>query len=85
MAHRPEVSGKRLLSYADLRAKGITWSRQWIRELIKDDKFPKPVQLGAGTPRFVEEEIDQLIQNLINRRDHGEPQQVRSTKKKTSA
>jgi predicted DNA-binding transcriptional regulator AlpA len=81
MAHRPEVTGKRLLSYADLKPKGINWSRQWIRELIKQGKFPKPIQMGEATPRFIEEEIDALIQERINARDRGE-QKVRSTKSK---
>jgi predicted DNA-binding transcriptional regulator AlpA len=81
MASRPEVTGKRLLSYDDLNAKGINWSRQWIRELIKEDKFPKPVQLGEGTPRFIEDEIDEWIASLINTRNRGE-QKVRSTKSK---
>jgi prophage regulatory protein len=82
MAQRPEVSGLRLLSYDDLRAKGINWSRQWIRELISRGKFPKPVQIGEATPRFVEEEVDAMIRDLIHARDRGEPQKRRSTKKK---
>jgi predicted DNA-binding transcriptional regulator AlpA len=82
MAQRPEVSGKRLLSYADLKAKGINWSRQWIREQIRLGKFPKPIQIGEATPRFVEEEVDAMIRDLINARDRGEPQPRRSTKKK---
>ena len=35
-----EITGRKILSYGDLPAKGIRFSRQWIACLIKAGKFP---------------------------------------------
>jgi prophage regulatory protein len=60
----------RILSYQDLRDRGIKFSRQWIVHLIKAGKFPKTVKLGEGhAVGFIEEEIDAWIANLIAERD----------------
>jgi prophage regulatory protein len=60
----------RLLSYDDLRTmKGIKFSRQWIRELIKLGKFPKPINSGAATTDFLESEVDEYLEALIAARD----------------
>lgn len=56
----PEVT-RRILSYADLRLKGIRFSRVWIMRLVADGKFPKPLYLGEATPGFLEVEIDKWI------------------------
>jgi predicted DNA-binding transcriptional regulator AlpA len=59
----------RILSYADLKTKGIKFSRVWILHLIKERKFPKPVRLGQASVGFVESEIDEWINALIEQRD----------------
>jgi predicted DNA-binding transcriptional regulator AlpA len=65
-----ERKSPRILSYEDLKARGIKFSRQWIRELIKDGKFPNSVMLGSGhSVGFIEEEIDAWIEGLIAKRD----------------
>ncbi len=64
--HPPE---RRILSYQDLKDKGIRFSRQWIVQLIKLGKFPKPVKLGEASTGFIESEIDAWIEGLITQRD----------------
>jgi hypothetical protein len=39
-------SGKVLLGLADLRALGISWSRQHLHRLMREGRFPP--QLGSG-------------------------------------
>jgi prophage regulatory protein len=59
----------RLLSYEDLRAKGIRFSRQWLLVLQKQNRFPRTVNLGAAHVGFIEREIDEWLENLIKTRD----------------
>jgi prophage regulatory protein len=60
----------RILSYADLGPKkGIRWSRQHIHKLVKQGRFPKPIQMGEQTTGFIEDEIDALIASRIRERD----------------
>jgi prophage regulatory protein len=60
----------RILSYADLRTqKGIRWSRQHIHNLVKQGKFPKPLDMGPQTVGFVEDEIDAFIASRIRERN----------------
>ncbi|SHG53367.1 helix-turn-helix transcriptional regulator [Bradyrhizobium erythrophlei] len=66
----------RILSYQDLKDKGIRYSRQWIIELIKAGKFPRSVKLGEASVGFIESEIDAWIESLIEQRD-GEASNVR--------
>lgn len=53
----------RILTYADLRDRGIPWSREHINIMIKGGKFPPSFQLSAGG-RIVwdEAEIDAWLQ-----------------------
>jgi prophage regulatory protein len=67
---RPEITGRRVvLSYPDLQAKGIRFSRQWITKLIAAGKFPKPIRLGEATVGFLEIEVDEWIASRIRERD----------------
>jgi prophage regulatory protein len=60
----------KVLSYDELRTeKGIRFSPQWIRKLIKQERFPAPVSLGEQTRGFVEAEIDSWIAARIRERD----------------
>ena len=74
---RPEVTGKRIagrkiLSYQDLKARGIRFSRQWIDELIRQGRFPKKVYLGDATVGFVEDEIEEYLESKIAERDEAQ-------------
>jgi len=69
---RRDHRGPKLLSYSDLREKGIKFSKQWIRKLIEAEQFPKIVKLGSGptaTAAFLESEIDDWIANKVKERD----------------
>jgi prophage regulatory protein len=66
---RPQI---RILSYNDLRARGIRFSRQWILKLQKAGKFPQAVRLGEASTGFVESEINKWVEDLIAERDKKE-------------
>ena len=54
----------RMLSYRDLKPeKGIPYSEEWLRELGKAGKFPKPVPLGGKRVAFIEAEVDQWLRD----------------------
>jgi prophage regulatory protein len=60
----------RLLSYRDLKPlKGIPYSDEWIRALIKQGKFPRRVQLGGKRVGFIETEIDQWLKDRAAERE----------------
>jgi prophage regulatory protein len=65
----PEHRRRVILSYDELKKKGIRFSRVWILHLIREGKFPKTVKLGESHVGFIEEEIDDWIDGLIQRRD----------------
>lgn len=50
-----------LLSFSDLKAKGIPFTRQHLHRLIRTGCFPPPLKLGVGTNRWIEHEIDQWL------------------------
>jgi predicted DNA-binding transcriptional regulator AlpA len=67
------IRSERILSYGDLKSRGIKFSRQWIMHLMRAGKFPRTVTLGQGhSVGFVESEIDAWIANLIRERDEQE-------------
>jgi prophage regulatory protein len=59
----------RLISYDDLKSKGIPYSKPHLWRLEKQDKFPKRVPIGAGRYAYVEAEIDGYVEGLIAARD----------------
>lgn len=59
----------RLLSPEDLKARGIPFARSQRDELIKLNKFPKPVKIGLRKNAWIESEIDAWIQQRIEERD----------------
>jgi prophage regulatory protein len=59
----------RLISYDDLRPKGIPYSKVQIWRLERDGHFPKRVQIGAQRYGWVEAEIEQWIAARIRARD----------------
>ncbi len=61
----------RLLGYRDLKpAKGIPYTPEWIRALVKQRKFPKPVPMGGGKRvGFIEAEIDDWLRDRVAERD----------------
>ena len=45
----PSAPNKLLLSYLDLRALGISWSRQHLHRLMREGRFPPQVSSGPET------------------------------------
>ncbi|RWL17836.1 MAG: AlpA family phage regulatory protein [Mesorhizobium sp.] len=58
-----------LIPLTKLSDKGITYSRNYIDRLIKEDRFPKPVFLPPRRRAFIESEIDEWVKARVDRRD----------------
>jgi prophage regulatory protein len=59
----------RVISFAELKAaKGIPFSGVWIRKLIADGKFPKPITLSDNRVAFLENEIDAWLAERVAER-----------------
>lgn len=41
------------------------YSKAWIYRLLKDNRFPQPVKIGSRSIAFVENEIDEWINQRI--------------------
>jgi prophage regulatory protein len=57
------------LRFANLREKGITFSRVHIGRLVKARQFPKPVPLGSNSVAWIEAEVDAWIASRVAARD----------------
>jgi prophage regulatory protein len=70
---RPEVTGKRtgrgLLTFADLKARGIPWTRMHVGRLEAAGKFPLHINLGANSIAWFEDEIDDFLEEKAAARD----------------
>lgn len=42
------------------------YGRAWIYKLISDGRFPEPVKIGVRAVAFVESEVDQWMDEVIN-------------------
>jgi predicted DNA-binding transcriptional regulator AlpA len=58
-----------LLDYADLKDRGIKYSKAQLWRLWNADKFPKPVKLSAVRNAWRADEIDAWIEQRIAERD----------------
>jgi prophage regulatory protein len=63
----------RMLTTADLREKGIPWTRQHINRKVKRGEFPPPVKIGASTNGWPETEIDAWLRDRLEERDRKRP------------
>jgi prophage regulatory protein len=60
----------RLLSYYDLRERGIRLSRVQLYRLYREGLFPRPVRIGGGIRNYwIESEIDAYLAAAIAKRD----------------
>jgi prophage regulatory protein len=59
----------RVIPYSRLPDKGIYFSGVWLRQLIAEGKFPKPIRLSANRVAFVESEIDEWLRARAAERD----------------
>jgi prophage regulatory protein len=66
MTARPEITGRRtgrrLLTFADLKERGIPWSRVHVRRLELSGQFPQHIEMGENTICWFEDEIDEFIE-----------------------
>jgi len=73
MTARPEVTGKRtgrrLLTFADLKARGIPWSRVHVGRLEAAGKFPQHIDLGENSIAWFEDEIDDFLEEKAAARE----------------
>jgi prophage regulatory protein len=63
----PKISGRRLLSFEDLQARGIRYTRVHLARLECAGQFPQRIRLGGGNGNFVawlEDEIDAYVDGL---------------------
>jgi prophage regulatory protein len=60
----------RALSFADLRAKGVLFTRQHLHRLIRQGRFPRPFKMapGGSANAWCEDEIDKYIEDRIAER-----------------
>jgi predicted DNA-binding transcriptional regulator AlpA len=66
------LTHKKILSHADLRAWGIPYSKSHLRRLWEAGKFPRPFQLNPGGPLcWLDTEIDAHIEARAAARDQG--------------
>ena len=73
MASRPEITGRRtgrrLLDYEALKARGIPWTRVHLARLEAAAKFPRHVEIGENTVGWFEDEIDDFLELKAAERD----------------
>ena len=66
MTARPEVTGKRtgrrVLTFVDLKERGIPWSRMHVGRLEAAGKFPMHIDLGENSIAWFEDEIDEFLE-----------------------
>jgi len=75
---RPEVSsrrtGRRLLTFADLKARGIPWTRMHVGRLEAAGKFPQHIDLGGNSIAWFEDEIDDFLEAKAAAREQRSPE-----------
>jgi prophage regulatory protein len=59
----------KLLDYADLRERGIKYSKAQLWRLSKAGKFPKPIKLSINRNAWADTDIDEWIAGRIAERD----------------
>ena len=73
MVARPEVAGRktgrRLLDYQAIRARGIPWSRVHLARLEAAGKFPLHIDVGENSIAWFEDEIDDFLEAKAAERD----------------
>jgi prophage regulatory protein len=57
----------RLLSFPELRPRGVPYSREHLRRLVKEEKFPAPVSLSPKRMAWHEADIEEWIAGLPRR------------------
>jgi prophage regulatory protein len=58
-----------LLSYEDLKARGVDYSKSQLYRLWHAGKFPRPIKLSAVRQAWCADEIDAWIRARVAERD----------------
>jgi prophage regulatory protein len=59
----------KLLIYQELGPKkGIRYSREHVRRLVKAKKFPAPVKTGKRSVAWLEDEVDEHVAQMADAR-----------------
>jgi len=73
MTARPEITGRRigrrLLTFFDLKARGIPWTRVHVGRLEAAGKFPQHINVGDNRIAWFEDEIDDFLEAKAAERD----------------
>jgi predicted DNA-binding transcriptional regulator AlpA len=49
----------KFLSYPELKSlKGVPYTRRHLRDLVRDVKFPQPVEISEARIAWIEDEVD---------------------------
>ncbi len=59
----------RIISYPELRERGIRYSRQHIDRLVAAGAFPQKIHIGHARIGWIESEVDQWLQAKADARD----------------
>ena len=59
----------KVLSFKDLRERGISYSRVHIHRLVGAGKFPRPIKIGENRTAWLERELDEWLDAKIAERD----------------
>lgn len=63
------MSNLTLVSWSDLKVRGIQFSRATIYRKIENGSFPRPLKIGANRIAWLASEIDEWIQSLAEARN----------------
>jgi prophage regulatory protein len=59
----------RLLTFNQLKAKGVPYCREQVRRKAKAGEFPRPVDLSNRRITWIETEVDAWIEQRVALRD----------------
>lgn len=71
------MSSRRVLAFSDLRPqKGVPFTRQHLRRMVKDGSFPAPIELGPHRIGWLESSIDEWLQSRPERYAATAPREI---------
>ena len=80
----PKAPPGRIFTYETLPEKGIDYSRNHIRRLIKDGKFPKPFYPSERVPAWTERTLDQWISDCEAEHASGANDELQGTRREAA-
>jgi prophage regulatory protein len=63
------LKSDRLITFPELKQRGLRWTRDHLRLKCDRNEFPKPIALSPRRIAWVEREVDQWIADRIAERD----------------